>query len=310
VVIGKRPSLFILVAAMVILQIIASLCYPIAKYGLSIIEPFTFALYRYILASVALLLLSRAQTHERSIERRDWRRIILLGTLIIPFNQTLFLVGQSMTGAGHGAFLFATTPVWIFGLALVHLKEPFRLRRASGFLLATSGVMIIMLSGAFRVGKEYLIGDLILLVSVLAWAYYTVLGKPLVQKYGALRMTAYALSIGSLIYLPFGIYRAAQYDYSQATLAAWGTVVYMAIGLSVIVYVLWYWLLKYMEASQIAVYHNVQPVIASVVAYFFLGESIGWAFVFGGVAVIAGVVITEVRFTPSIKSEVVPPEGP
>ena len=60
---------------------------------------------------------------------------------------------------------------------------------------------------------------MIILVSVLAWGYYTVLGKKLVQKYGALRMTAYALAIGSAMYLPFGGWFALQYDYSQATLA-------------------------------------------------------------------------------------------
>jgi drug/metabolite transporter (DMT)-like permease len=283
------------VAAIVILQLIASICYPLAKYGLSVIEPFTFALFRYILAATTLLILVKIQKQKRPIERKDWGKIVLLGVLIIPFNQTLFLVGQSLTGAGHGAFLFATTPIWIFALAMIHLKERFRWRRAFGFLLGTAGVMTIMLSGAVEIGKEYLLGDLIILISVLAWAYYTIVGKPLVQKYGALRMTAYALSIGSAMYLPFGIYRAAQYDYSQSNLLAWGSVVYMAIGLSVIVYVLWYWLLKYMEASRIAVYHNVQPVIASVIAYFALGESIGWAFVVGGVAVIAGVLITELK---------------
>jgi drug/metabolite transporter (DMT)-like permease len=48
-----------------------------------------------------------------------------------------------------------------------------------------------------------------------------------------------------------------------------------------------------MEASRVAVYHNVQPVIASAIAYVALGESIGWAFVIGGITVIGGVLITE-----------------
>ena len=69
----------------------------------------------------------------------------------------------------------------------------------------------------------------------------------------------------------------------------------MAIGMSVVVYMLWLWLLKYMEASRIAIYHNIQPIIATLVAYFFLHEVVGWPFVIGGIAVIGGVIISEVR---------------
>jgi drug/metabolite transporter (DMT)-like permease len=290
----KRPPTWMLVAAMISLQTVAAVCYPIAKYGLTIIEPFTFAFYRFIISSVCLLAITFSRPLKPKVTRADWWRIIALGIIIIPFNQTLFLVGQSMTGAGHGAFLFSTTPVWIFVLALVHLKEKATWRRTVGILVATAGVMVIMWSGLQEVGHEYLFGDLIIVVSVVAWGYYTVLGKPLVQKYGAIRTTAYALAIGSAVYLPFGLHFALKYDYSQTTFAAWGSVLYMALGLSVLVYVTWYWLLKYLDASRIAVYHNIQPIIASVIAYFFLGETISTIFLVGGLVVLAGVVITEV----------------
>lgn len=231
---------------------------------------------------------------DNPVERKDWWRIILMGVLIIPFNQTLFLLGQSMTAAGHGAFLFATTPVWILLLAMIHLKERPTIRRVSGILLAVSGVMVIMSSGAVVVGTEYLMGDLIMIVSVLAWAYYTIIGAPMVRKYGAWRMTAYSLSIGSLFYFPFGLYRASNYDFSQATPMAWFSVFYMALGLSVIVYVIWYWLIKYIDTSRAAVFQNVQPIVASIVAYFFLSEPLGTGFIIGGLIVITGVVLSEI----------------
>jgi len=287
-----------LVAVIILLQLVASFCYPIAKYGLDIIEPFTFAFFRFILASAALLIAACFARKDRPVERKDYKRIFSLGILIIPLNQTLFLVGQSLTGAGHGAFLFATTPVWIFALALIHLKETFYWQRAIGIGIATLGVLVIMISGGLEVSRDYIIGDLTILVSVIAWAYYTILGKPLVQKYGAIRVTAYALASGSLVYLPIGLFFAMRYDYSQATAGAWWSVVYMAIGLSLIVYVLWYWVLKQMDASRLAVYHNVQPVIASAVAYFWLGESLSPAFVFGGLVVLVGVLVTEIRRKP------------
>lgn len=289
----RKPGLRTLLSTVVLLQVLASICYPIAKFGLQSIEPFTFAFYRFCLASLVLLIISYFTNRGVPIERKDWPRIILLGVLIIPINQTLFLLGQSMTAAGHGAFIFATTPVWIFVLAIIHLREKSSWRRVLGIVVALAGVFVIMLAGSIEVSTDYLWGDLIILVSVMGWAYYTVLGKPLVQKYGAIRVTALSLAIGSVLYFPFGLYRATQFDYSQPTMAAWGAVVYMALGMSVVVYVLWYWVLKRMDASRLTVYHNIQPVIATTIAWLALGEQITTAFLIGGAIVLSGVILAE-----------------
>ena len=292
-----RPSFWTLAAALFTVQLGGSLVYPIAKVGLAVIEPFTFAFYRYLLAAVVLLILARRQRHSNPIARDDYPRILLLGFLIIPLNQTLFLWGQSLTAAGHGAVIFSTTPVVIFLLAVVHLHERPGLRRAIGVVTALGGALVVMLGGAARIGVSYLWGDLLVFGSVVAWGYYTILGKPLVQRYGALRVTAYALTTGTIMYLPFGLYRAITFDYTGVTLWAWGSVAYMAIGLSLVVYVLWYWLLKHMAVSRIAVWHNAQPVLASVIAYFLLHEPLGWSFVVGGATVIVGVLLAEYRTT-------------
>jgi drug/metabolite transporter (DMT)-like permease len=282
-----------LISILLFQQLLGALTFPIAKYGLMIIEPFTFAFYRYVLSSLVLLGVVRLRARTPPIEKKDYVKIIGLGFLIIPFNQTAYLYGQRLTGAGHGALLFATVPIWIFIGGLIYLKEKFILRRALGVILGLIGVTIIMTSGAIKLGTEYLLGDLIILVAVLAWATYTLVGRPLVLKYGAFRVTAYALASGSAMYFPFGLYRAAVFDYSSATLGAWLTVIYVALGVSVAAYVLWYWLLKYMEATKIAVFHNLQPVIAAGAAFFFLGEPIGWPFIIGGAVVLTGVIITE-----------------
>lgn len=282
-----------LISVLVVQQVLGALTFPIAKYGLMVIEPFTFAFYRYLLSSVVLLGIVQLRDRTPPIEKKDYKKIIGLGFLIIPFNQTAYLYGQKLTGAGHGALLFSTVPIWIFIGGLIYLKEKFVPRRAVGVVLGLVGVIVIIAGGAIKLGTEYLLGDLIILIAVLAWAGYTLLGRPLVMKYGAFRVTAYALASGSAMYFPFGLYRAFIFDYGSSTVEAWLTVVYVALGVSVAAYVLWYWLLKYMEATKIAVFHNLQPVIAALVAYIFLGERIGWPFILGGAVVLTGVIITE-----------------
>ena len=289
---GHRAA--VIIVALLFQQLLGGLTFPIAKYGLLIIEPFTFAFYRFVLSAIVLLLIVKIRKHGPPVEKKDYIKIIGLGLLIIPFNQVMYLYGQKLTAAGHGSLLFATVPIWVFLGGLLYLKEKFIWRRAIGVVIGLIGVTVIITAGAIEIGNEYLLGDIIILIAVIAWAMYSIFGKPLVEKYGAFRVTAYALASGSACYVPFGLYRSLTFDYSQVTVGAWLSVLYVALGVSVAAYVLWYWVLKQMEASRIAVWHNIQPIIASVVAYIFLHEPLGWPFVIGGLIVLTGVIVTEV----------------
>jgi drug/metabolite transporter (DMT)-like permease len=286
-------SRFFLVSIMLFQQFLGGLTFPVAKYGLQQIEPFTFAFYRFVISAVILLLINWYRKNQPRIEKKDYLKIIGLGFLIIFLNQATYLYGQKLTASGHGALLFATVPLWIFLGGWIRLKEKFLWRRAIGVGMGLIGVFFIITTGSIEISKEYLLGDLIILVAVLAWALYTVLGKPLVLKYGAFRTTAYALASGSALYFPFGLYRAITFEYTPVRVGAWISLIYVALGVSIAAYVLWYWLLKRMEASRLAVFHNIQPIVASAVAFIFLGEPVTRSFVLGGAIVLIGVLVTE-----------------
>ncbi|MCK4573634.1 MAG: DMT family transporter [candidate division Zixibacteria bacterium] len=289
----RKNPLVLIIAALIGMQLLGALTFPVAKFGLGSIEPFTFAFYRFLISSIVLLAMVALGKKGVPIAKSDRWKIVGLGFLIIPLNQVTYLFGQSLTGVGHGSFLFATTPIWIFIAALIHLKEKLVIRRAVGIVIAMAGVVAIMTSGAIVISADYLWGDLIILVAVIAWAYYSVFGKPLVEKYGAVRVTAYALASGSVLYFPFGLYSAIAFDYSAVPAGAWLSVLYVAVGTSVGAYTLWYWVLKQMEVSRIAVYHNAQPIIATVVANLWLGEQFGPMFLIGGIVILVGVITAE-----------------
>jgi len=291
---GKKSSLApMVVFTLLIQQFLSGLTFPIAKFGLDLIEPFTFAFFRFCLSSITLLAIVAFRRPHPPVEKHDMLKLFGLGVLIIPFNQTAYLAGQKLTAAGHGALLFATVPIWLFLAGIIHLKEKFLLRRGIGVTLGMAGVLAMVGGGALKIDNRYLWGDLIILMAVLAWVYYTILGKPLVMKYGAIRVTAYSLSFGSAVYFPFGFYRAMKFDYSAVPWTAWLSVLYAALGVSVTAYVLWYWLIKHMDASRLAVFNNIQPVIASIAAFLFLGETLDLSFILGGAIVLIGVIITE-----------------
>lgn len=275
----------------VIGQLIAGGTFPVAKLALNDFDPFTLAFTRFLIASTAMLIIARLTGRLRRIERADWWKLFFIGLLAIPLNQLLFLYGLKYTTAGRSALYYGATPVFVFLLALWYLKEKATIRKVLGIVVSFAGVAVILRAGRFD--AEILLGDVLVILAVIAWAAYTILGKPMIQKYGALTTTTWALTIGTLQYLPFGAYFAARFDYSGVSTTGWLSLLYIAILTSVISYTIWYWALGRMEASKLAIFQNLQPIIAAVLAVVLVGETLGFDFYLGGALVITGVLLTQ-----------------
>lgn len=290
------PTFRFIFLLMLFHQFISSFAYPFSKYGLNQIEPFSFAFFRFTFAGIIYGAILFFRKERQRIPFRDQIKIFIVGLILIPVNQLFFLIGQSKTTAGHASLLFATTPIFIYILALIVLGEKFQYRRTAGIFIAAAGVYIIISGGKIQFGTENLVGDILVLTAVIAWAVGTIIGKPLAQKYGAFRVTGLSLTYGSIVYFPFGLYYVLRGDYSNVTMGGWLSIFYMATVISVVAYVLWYWILKYIEASRAAVIQNIQPIIATSVAALLLAEPISRNLVLGGIIVIAGVLLTEIGY--------------
>ncbi len=272
-------------------QLIAGGTFPVAKIALDSFDPFTLAFTRFLIASIVMMVIARLLGQLRPIERSDWGKLLLIGFLAVPANQLLFLYGLKYTTAGRSALYYGATPVFVFLLALWYLKEKATWRKVAGIAISFAGVAIILRAGRFD--ADILFGDVLVILAVIAWAAYTILGKPLIQKYGALSMTAWALAIGTAQYLPFGVYFAVKFDYASVSFTGWAALLYIAILTSIIAYTIWYWALGKMEASKLAIFQNLQPVIAAILAVLLVGETLGLDFYLGGAMVILGVFLTQ-----------------
>jgi drug/metabolite transporter (DMT)-like permease len=290
---GEKSPTWLLITAAIFQQTLMAGTFIAARFALREIDPYVVAFVRFVAASVVLVAIARNFGKNNPISRADWYRIGLLGVLIILFNQTVYLVGQKYTTAAHGALLFATTPIFVYLIAMRVLGERWSRRKALGILLAVIGSGVIILENGFSLQDRALWGDVLILVAVIAWAFYSVFGKPLVHKYGAMRITAYSLALGTVVYFPYGLYRFLSTDLQEATMTNWYGVLYLAICTSVIGYFIWYWLMKYMEASRVAVITNLQPIIAGILGFYLLGEGLSMAFAVGGIIVLVGVTVTQ-----------------
>lgn len=279
---------------MLLHSVVSAGTYLAAKRALDELPPWEVALARFTLAGLifgGLLLWRRAK-----IDRKDLPGLVALGFVAVPLNQGFFLAGLSRSTPGHAALLYALTPVFVFLLARVRLGERVTLAKLAGIAIAFAGVVVVLLARgavAFGGSSSALFGDLLILLGVMAWAVFAVAGKVYAEKYGAVVSTSAAIALGALLYLPFGL---AMSDLSRfATLSAtgWASLGYLIVFTSVVAYLAYYWALRRTEASRVAIWSNLQPVLTAGLAWAVYDERLTGAFLAGGAMVLAGVVLTE-----------------
>src|SRR5262249_29168208 len=105
--------------------------------------------------------------------------------------------------------------------------------------------------------------------------------------------TAWSLIAASLWILPAAPFVLLPSQFANASAIALAGIVYMAVFTSVVSYSLWYFALSRLDASRVAVFSNLQPVVAALAAYWLLGEPLNWEMAVGGLLVLLGVRVTQ-----------------
>jgi drug/metabolite transporter (DMT)-like permease len=258
--------------------------------------PLAFVVARFLpvlLVTLPWLLATRARRDEarRLLRGHGWV-VVLMALLSIWAYNLAFAFGQHLVAPGTAALIVALNPAFTFLLALLLRMERFAALRAAGIALAFTGVWQVIVHGA---GKEvrgaYLLDALVLALAPLSWALYTLLGKRLLGVSSSpLLLTYLSLAIGSAPTLPLALLlpdlRAAVTHWEAQRFAA---ALFLGILCSCVGYWLWNVALQSLPASTVAVFVFLNPPLALLSAWLFLGTVPGWGLLGGGVLVLAGV---------------------
>ncbi|MBU0509740.1 DMT family transporter [bacterium] len=269
--------------------------YLFTKVALSEFSPFAFAFWRFLIGVGGLTAVFFLRKAWMRIEREDWPRFLLLAVIAVPANQLLYLSGMRGTVPSHASLLYGSTAVVALALSTLIGYEKLRPYKVVAILLAVLGLTLVVSESPTRlIGTESFAGDLLIALSVIMWASYTVLGKPIVAKYGATRATLVCLILGSLLSLPFLIGPALAQDYATITWKGWAGPLYTGIMITTVSYTIWFALLKRIDPSQVAILTAPQPVVTTILSVLILKEAIGISLVSGGLLVIGGVCLMQI----------------
>jgi len=305
---GHRPSRSILVACITLIMAIWAVNYLAVKFALRYLQPLTLASFRVVAASAFMLAIypiaarlsafsADLKAHKQPRTLRDLFTFAYLGFFCIGLNQMCFTVGLRYTSVAHSSLILGMGPIYALILAVLFRLEKLTLGKALGMAVSFIGVAILASGSGVSRHSPTLMGDFITLCGSLAFALYVVLGKRVAGKYDALTMTTWNYLFGGLIVLPIAINRAVALgplpNWQSIPWLAWACLAFTAIFSSTLAYLFYFWLLRYLEASQLSAFSYLLPVSATILGILFLNERGSWSELLGGALALCGLFLTE-----------------
>ena len=269
-----------------------SLNFTVTKYVLNHgFKPLAYGAVRF--SAAALLFIGITWVRERSfrLRRRDIPFILGAAVVGIFLNQVAFVYATKLTTATTVALIFGTLPILtaLFAAAggIERLHSRFWLAAAVSF----TGVCLVAVGAKGGIGGD-LWGYALALVGAATWAAYSVAIAPLMTRYTASRISAYALTIGAILLLIAGAPQLASQDYASLPSLVWVAYVFAVVGPLSLTNLLWFNSIEQVGPSRASLYANLQPFLGAIFALLLLSESMTALQIGGGVLIAAGIVLS------------------
>lgn len=261
------------------------------KAALAEVPPVTLIFLRFAIAAAVLLAVVRELP-----PRAAWPSLALMGFVGIFIHQMLQSYALTMTSATSTGWLIGVTPIWSALLSAIVLRERFGFWKVLGLAGGFAGALLVVTKGDFGpgvLGRPSTTGDLLILISTVNWAVYSVLGHDTIRTLGPRRATSGAMLFGALMLAPVFVAQKGWRPIANLTAAGWSSLLFLALCCSALGYLFWYGALERIEVSRVAALLYAEPLVTFAAAALLLGERVSGIVIAGGILVLTSVLIAQ-----------------
>jgi len=265
--------------AVLLANIIFGLGVPVTKLLLDQwVSPMAYMATRCLGAAAIFWLISLFLPREK-VAPRDLTVIILGGLLGIVVSQTLTAWALTFTTPVYFSLIATLTPVATMLCAALFIGEKISVRGIAGVALGVAGAMLMVFIGwQGGSGKNDILGIALTLLSMFTWAVYLIITRKVSARYTAVTQMKWVFLASAIAVLPFSLT-----DLQSATLYSAATqwsglaeMAFIVVFATVAGYFAIPFAMRYLKATTVSVYTNLQPIVASLVAIALSQDVLTW----------------------------------
>jgi drug/metabolite transporter (DMT)-like permease len=278
-------------------NVVYATSYVVTRVVLDDVPPTILALLRLVIGAAVLVPLSRRVTvpPSRQTPPGQGARVFWMGALGFAAAFALSHWGIAGSSATNAALLIVVEPLTLVALGPLLLGERLTRREVGGAALAVAGAVVVVLNGVPGLTREVLPrwrGDILLILSGVAYASYSLLGRTVLTDTNATAITARSIVWGMLVMTPLAALEWAGGARPVVTASAVAGTLYLALVITAGAYLVWNWALARVEAARAAPFLTVQPVMGALLGAVVLGEPVTRFTALGGGLVVLGLWMT------------------
>lgn len=264
--------------------------YVVSKVILEVIPPFSLLSMRLLLG--AAVLLGIAAFSGFTATRKQILTYLLVGFVGYGVSLSFQFIGTKLSTASNGSLVTSATPALVLPFAYFLLREKLTPLKIAATLIATIGVLVIIDLRTVDLSSDLFLGNISLVLAAITWAAYSVL----VSKYGSgnnlLFSTAIFLIAGLPVSLPAGFYEYITIGWGAITpQVIWGILFLGVISTAGAMY-LWNFAFTRLSASQASLTFFAQPLVGTLLGWYFLHEQISLLTLTGGALILLGIYLS------------------
>ncbi|HEY5730338.1 MAG TPA: DMT family transporter [Anaerolineales bacterium] len=268
--------------------------YVVSKVVLEVIPPFTLLSIRLILGALALGIVI-AFRRKTQYTKRQFLDSFLVGIVGYGISLAFQFIGTKLSTASNGALVTSATPAFVLLFAPFLLKEKITLRGIIALAVSSLGVVAVIDPRTADFSSSLFMGNLSLLAAALTWALYSVLVRKISRSADLLLSSAVMLTGGIPSSILFGFFEISKQGIEEITFGIILGILFLGIVSTALAMFLWNYAFAELPAALASLTFFAQPVVGSLLGWFFLGEKITSLFIVGGMLIGTGLVISSTK---------------
>ncbi|MBK7451653.1 MAG: EamA family transporter [Anaerolineales bacterium] len=269
--------------------------YVVSKVVLEVIPPFTLLLLRLIMGAIVLGIViyfrNRKTGAVSPMTKEFFWRSFLVGFVGYGISLGFQFVGTKLSTASNGSLVTSATPAFVLLFAPFLLGEKPTARGVIALILSTLGVLAVIDPRTAELSPSLFWGNMSLLAAALTWALYSVLVRKVSQTQDLLTSSTIMLLGGIPSSLAFSVWEMNSQGVGEITLGIIGGLLFLGIISTAIAMFLWNYAFAELPAAVASLTFFAQPVVGTLLGWFFLSEQITSLFIVGGILIGVGIII-------------------
>jgi len=260
--------------------------FALIKNILNFIPPYTFLTYRFLLATLVLMII-----FWKRIKRMN-KTILRKGSLIGIFlflGYTFQTLGIKYTSATKAGFITGLSVVLVPIISVFFIKEKVSRNSIIGAFFALIGLWFLNYTNSF----SFNFGDFLVLLCAFSFAMHIISVGLYTKKLDYVLLVIVQLATVSILSLFLAvIFERPALNLSYSFNVWWG-IIFMGVFATAFAFYMQNRFQRYSTATKTAIIFSGEPIFSAIFAYFLLGEKVGLIAWIGGLLIIFGMIISQ-----------------